>query len=84
MGLKHPKISRYSAFRKYSDPFTFHSDHLPTIWSVTAKGLNTFVNEKFQFLISNKLAKMSKGMFSLSHYGLLNAYCLEKMPVLSI
>ena len=33
------------------------------------KGLNTYVNVIFQFFLFNKLAKMSKILFSLYHYG---------------
>ena len=46
--------------------------HLTTMWSATAKGLNTYVNERFQLLIFNTFTKNSKIIFSLCYYGLLN------------
>ena len=46
--------------------------HLTTIWSATAKGLNAHLNERFQILIFNKLAKLSQNMFSFYHFVLLS------------
>lgn len=51
------------------------------IWSVAAKGLNTYVNERFQFLIFNTFANISKNMFSLCHYGLVSVDSLAKMDL---
>lgn len=53
------------------------------------KGLNTYINERLQFLIFfifdfYEIAKMSKNMFSLCNYGLMSVDRWAKMPIVSI
>ena len=45
--------------------------HMSSISSLIAKGLNTYVNKIFLFLIVHKFANISKYLFSLCHFGVL-------------
>jgi hypothetical protein len=61
-----------SSSRSISRKINGNRMHLSSISSLTAKGLNTYVNKVFMFFLFYTFGKYSINLFSLCHYAVLS------------